>query len=181
MVDQAPALGFGGAELLASQGQLHGQVVGDALGQAHQPARAGHQAALDLGQAKTRVVGGHDQVAGQHHFKTTGQGVAFHGGNQGFDGRGLDHASQAPARQLHPLAAQKSLEVHARAKVTACAREDAHAECGVGVQQVHGLGQGLGGGAVNGVAHLGAVYGDDQKRATALKVHAVAGQVASVH
>ena len=133
----------------------------DARGQAQQPTAAGHQPALDLGNAERRVLGRHDQIGGQRQLGAAGQRVALDGGDQRLDRRTLGEAHPA-ALDDGNLAAGERLEVHARTERAARAGHDAHRKPGVSVEPVHRVGQTMGHRGVDRVLGLGPVDGDDQ-------------------
>ena len=69
-------------KVLTGQRQFHGDGVRNALRQPQQSAAAGHQAALDLGNAERRVPRRHDQVGGQRQLGAAGQRIALDGSDQ---------------------------------------------------------------------------------------------------
>ena len=170
-VDQAPLPRFSGRHHLACQCILHGDLARNALGQTQQTTRPRDQTTLDLGQAKLRVVCSDDEVAGQRNFKTTSQSKTLNSSDDWLLGGCFNDAAQTTPRQFYTLATHKSFEVHASAKMSALARQNAHRDAIIAVELVHGVSQSLGCGAVNRIAHSRSAKCDDKQPAFLLYTH----------
>ena len=164
-VDQAPLPRFSRRHHLACQCILHGDLARNALGQTQQTTRPRDQTALDLGQAKLRVVRCDDEVAGKRNFETTGQSETFDRCDHRLLGRCFYDATQTTPGQFNTLATHKSLEVHASAKMSALARQNANRDGVIAVESVHGASQSLRGGAVNRITHSRSAKCDDKQLA----------------
>jgi len=157
-----------GRVVLTGQRDLHGQVVRDPRGQPQQAAGAGHQTALDLGQAEFSLLAGHHQVAGQHQLKAPCQRVALHRRDDRLDRRLLRDTAESPPGHNRRVPGQEALQVHASAEVAARSGQDQDAHFTAGVQLIDRSGHAAGDRAVHGVARLRPVDGDDGNAVTDL-------------
>jgi hypothetical protein len=124
-VDHAQGVSPLGSECLPRQRQLHRDGRWDTRGQPQQPTAAGHQPALDLGNAERRVPGRHDQVGRQRQLGAAGQRVALNCGDERLVRPTLGEAHPA-ALDDGDFAAGKRLEVHAGAERSTRPGHDAH-------------------------------------------------------
>jgi predicted unusual protein kinase regulating ubiquinone biosynthesis (AarF/ABC1/UbiB family) len=174
VVDQAHLGGAGGVDGVAGEQHLQGQRAGNPLGQQHRPAGAGQQPALDLRHAEPRRGARHHQVAGQQELEAPGQGPAFGRGDQRLARRGLGDAAQAAAGEGGHLPGQERLEIHPGGERAARSGEHSGPQFVVCIQLVDRVADADRDRAVQGVAGLRPVDGDDLHRAMALDQYLVA-------
>ena len=164
LVDEAEGVGPLGVDGVAGHGQLERDGHRQPLGHPDQAAGAGDQPPLGLGDAEGGVLGGDHQVAREHDLEAAGQRRAVDGGDDRLGEVALGQPAEAAARphDVPALAAAEGLEVHAGAEgLVAAAGDDDDPAVGVLGQLVHGGGHRLAHGAVDGVARLGPVDGED--------------------
>src|SRR6266851_10053283 len=81
LVDQAPSMGFLGAERLGGEHHAHRDLERDMAWQAMDAARTRHQTDARLREAQARMLGGDDDVAGERDFASAAQREAVYGGD----------------------------------------------------------------------------------------------------
>lgn len=141
----------------------------------------GDQPALGLRQPELGVPRRDDHVAGQGHLAAAGERVALDGGDQRLGRRALGDAGEPAALDGGVVAGQEALEVHPGAERPARAGEDADGQVLAGVELVDGRRDPLRHLAVDRVAGLGAIDGDDEDCAVFFGKHrVVAGGVGVV-
>ncbi len=153
-----------GIELAGREDQLERDIGRNGARQPVQPARRGDQPAQHLGQAKGGLPHGHDEVAGQHELGAAGQRLAVDGGDPRLAALAVYEAREAAALGAQRAAApgRHFLQVGARAEGLATgAREHHGADVVVGLGGIDGGFEARGHVAVDGVARLGAVDGDE--------------------
>ena len=171
-VDEAEGVGPLGVDGVTGHGQFERHRHGQPLGHADQSARPGDEPTLGLGDAEGGVVGGHHQVAREHDLEAAGQRRAVDGRDDRLGEVALGQAAEAAAgpHDVAALTAAEGLEVHAGAeRLVAAAGDDDHPAVGVLGQLVHDGGHRLAHGAVDGVARLGPVDGQDLHVARAVR------------
>ena len=179
-VDEAVVVGQLGADRVAGERQLHGDVERDLAGQAEQAAGAGDERPLDLGDAERGGGGGDDQVAGQHDLGAAGQRRAVDGGDDRL-------GALAPARCRRSRPARSGGEPALPALISlrsAPAQNTGGSPVRMPTQMLSSASiwsiavlDALGDGAVDGVAGLGAVDLDDRERSPLLEVDGHAGHL----
>ena len=176
LVDQPECLGPPGVDGVAGHGQFECDGDRESFGQPQEAAGAGDQTPLRLGDAEHGVFRRHHQVAREHDLEPTGQGGAVDGGDDRLGEAPLREAAESTAgpHDVAALAGGKGLEIHAGAEGLVAAPGDDHHPAFVVVGQlVHGRRHGPAHGAVDGVARLGTVDGEDLDVPPALPQHFV--------
>ena len=129
------------AELVAGEQVVHRVAPPAALDEADRGAARGVDAALRLELREAAVVGGDDDVAGQHHLDARGVGDPVHRGDDRLAARARERhrvdavaalAFAPPAAVLHPLGPLR--EVEPRGEMLAVAEQHAHPELGILVE-----------------------------------------------
>lgn len=163
-IGQAHAQRFFARYAAAGQNQVECMAVADEAGQADGAEVDQRNAEAAAEDAEYRIARRHAQIAPQGEFQAAGNGIALHGGHHRFRKKHprWTHGPVAALCELVALAASDGFQVGACAKGTARAGHDCDAESVVGVETTEGRGQSLSGGAIDGVAGLGPVDGDDQ-------------------
>ena len=165
-----------GVDGVAGHGQFERHGHRESFGQPQEAAGAGDQTPLRLGDAEHGVLRRHHQVAGEHDLEPTGQGGAVDGGDDRLGEAPLREPAESTAgpHDVAALAAGEGLEVHAGAEGLVAAPGDDHHPAFVVVGQlVHGRRHGPAHRAVDGVARLGTVDGEDLDVPPALPQHFV--------
>ena len=110
------------------------------------------------------MVGRHDEVAREHDLEAPGQAEPLTAAMIGLGNWRVPETGEAAgrSRDLRPLAVGKRLEIHAGAeRLVARSGDDDHPAVGVFAQFVHDRRHGAAYRAVDGVAGLGSVDGED--------------------
>jgi hypothetical protein len=154
-----------GLPLADEPGQAHGAAVDEG----HTPPPAEHP--------EHRVVGHHPQVAPERELEATGDGVPLDRGDHrlGEDAPRRSHRAVAIDRDpVHAGAARLGhrLEVGTGAERAARAREHHHREVGVALEPLARVDQRVRGRAIDRVAGLGPIDGDDRDGTVGFEVHA---------
>ncbi|EBA09841.1 hypothetical protein SSE37_08533 [Sagittula stellata E-37] len=169
-VDQPPAMRFLDIEPAPGEEQLHGDVIGNALGQP-QRRRIGHGARLDLRKGKAGVIRGKDDVGADRKLQPAAAGDAVDGGDHRLveTTQFLQSAEAALAIvAIGALAPRGGLEVPAGAEELLALRgKDRHAQLGIVAEIGEDLAQLSRGRHVDGIG-LGPVQCDFEHRAAAL-------------
>ena len=138
--------------------------------QAHRAAVHQRDAPASAIHAEDGVTGGYAHVAPEGEFETASDRVTLDGGDDGLVQQHARGAEGSVPVERHTVATAlgDGLQVRARAEMTAGAGEHGGPLLPVGVECPKRLGQRLGGGMIDGVAHLRAVDGDDDEVAVLL-------------
>jgi hypothetical protein len=144
---------------------IEGDGQREALRHADQPAGAGDQTPLGLGDAERGVVGRHHQVAREHDLEPSREGRPVDGRDERLGEVTLGDSGETPvgADDGPALARREGLQVHAGGeRLVPRTGEDDDPRLGVVGQFVKDRGHCLGHGTVDGVACLGPVDGEDR-------------------
>ena len=161
-VDQAEVLGASRVERCPGANELHRHRLRETARQPEHAAAARGKPAAHLRQAEPGALARGDHVAGEHDLEPAAERPAFHRGDQRLGRRPLDNAAEAPRGVPDLLPGREHLQVHARAEGGARAVQHADPQFGRAVEQVERAGDAGRDRAVDGVALLRPVDGDDQ-------------------
>ena len=154
--------GFGG-EVLAGEGELHGDVSRQGPGEAKEASGVCHERPLHLGQAEPGNAACHHEVAGEHDLGSTGHGRALNSGDQGLGAGPTYEAGEPAAFGGEPgRTGGDRLEVGTGAERRPVAAQDPDPQVGVRFEAVDRSLEVLGELLAHGIAGLRAVQRDDR-------------------